>query len=59
MSSSRLTDAFTREQHLRNLESAILVLRSRTNRYEDLKQIVPRALGALEQIQPGQLLEIS
>lgn len=49
-------------QHQQNLEQAeisVLVMAARTNRFEDLNPLVPRALTALESIQPGDVVRIT
>lgn len=41
------------QQNVAALGVAVLLLRAKSNRYEDLKPLVPQALAALDQIQPG------
>ena len=47
-----------REQDLATFKLAILVLIARSNRYDDLKPLIPRALDALRVIKPGEVVEI-
>jgi hypothetical protein len=46
------------QQNLKSQRIAILILISKSNRYEDLKPIVPRALVSLNSIQPGDIVRI-
>ncbi len=46
------------EQNLANRKIALLVLSARSNQIEDLMPIVPAALAALRNIQPGQILKV-
>jgi predicted nuclease of predicted toxin-antitoxin system len=41
------------QQNLAAFGIAVLLLRARSNRYDDLKPLIPKALAALNQIQPG------
>ena len=47
------------QQLLPRFDIAVLVLRARTNRLEDLAPLVPRVLEALPTLRPGQSAEIS
>src|SRR5713101_5275981 len=47
-----------REQKLATLKLAVLVLFSRSNRYEALKPLIPLALDALRTVRPGDVVEI-
>ena len=47
-----------REHDLTTFKLAILVLVARSNRYDDLKPLIPRALDALNVIKPGEVVEI-
>jgi len=47
-----------REQEVATFKLAILVLISRSNRYEDLKPLIPRALDALRIVKAGEVVEI-
>lgn len=46
------------QQNLAKFNIAVLILRAKTNRYEDLKKLVPQALLALENIQPGSAIRV-
>ncbi len=46
------------QQNLSALGIAALILRAKTNKYLDLKPLVPKILAALTQIQPGNLVII-
>lgn len=46
------------QQNLRNSKIAILVLVATSNRYEDLKPVIPACLSALQGIKPGQVKTI-
>ena len=41
------------QQNLRTFHLGVLILAAQTNKYEDLKPLVPRALEALKSLQPG------
>lgn len=41
------------QQNLRAFDLGVLILSAKTNKYEDLKPLVPRALEALTLLQPG------
>jgi hypothetical protein len=43
------------QQNLVSLKIAFLILRAKTNKYNTLKELVPKALAALENIQPGNI----
>ncbi|MFN0110888.1 MAG: DUF5615 family PIN-like protein [Blastocatellia bacterium] len=47
------------QQNLAAFGIAVLILRAKTNKYPDLKLLVPRALFALAQIQPGDVVIIT
>ena len=44
------------QQNIAALGLAVLLLRAKSNRYEDLKPLVPQVLAALDQIQPGTII---
>ena len=46
------------QQNLAERLIAILILCAPTNRLADLKRLVPAALGALDSIEPGQVIRI-
>lgn len=46
------------QQNITSLNIAVLILRAKTNTYSDLKPLVPQALAALDQIQPGEIVII-
>jgi predicted nuclease of predicted toxin-antitoxin system len=46
------------QQNLSTLNLSVLILRARTNKYLDLKRLVPQALAALDQIRPGEVIVI-
>ena len=46
------------QQNLRNLKFAILVLRTRTNKLEDIVPHLPEILGILRSIKPGEVQRI-
>src|SRR5262245_13865780 len=43
------------QQNLLSLKISCLILRAKNNRYNTLKELVPKALAALEKIQPGDI----
>jgi predicted nuclease of predicted toxin-antitoxin system len=47
-----------RQQNLNALNIPILLLVAGSNRYQDLKALVPEALAALEQIKPGEIVRV-
>jgi hypothetical protein len=47
-----------REHDFSQLNIAVLLLVARSNRYEDLKLLVPRSLQALAQIKAGQVIVV-
>ncbi len=47
------------QQNVASLEIAVLILRAKTNKYRDLKPLVPQILAALNQIQPGEIVILS
>jgi predicted nuclease of predicted toxin-antitoxin system len=46
------------QQNLRGLNIAIMILITKSNRYDDLKPRVPQALQALKSVQPGSVVRI-
>ncbi|HWQ34063.1 MAG TPA: DUF5615 family PIN-like protein [Blastocatellia bacterium] len=46
------------QQNLAALNLAVLILRARSNKYDDLKPLIPAALDALVSIQPGTVVVI-
>lgn len=46
------------EQNLTNRYISLLVLDARSNQIEDLTPIIPAALAALREIQPGQIVRV-
>jgi hypothetical protein len=46
------------QQNVKSLQLAVLVLVARRNKYELLKPLIPKALEALESIQPGSVIRI-
>jgi hypothetical protein len=46
------------EHDFSSLNIAVLLLVARSNRYEDLKLLVPRALRDLAEIRPGQVIVV-
>ncbi len=46
------------QQNLSAAGVGIIVLKAPTNRLADLVPLMPRVLGALTSVQPGQLIEI-
>ncbi len=46
------------QQNLRSFQIAVLLLTAKSNRYQNLKPLVPRALEALESVQPGSVIRI-
>jgi hypothetical protein len=46
------------QQNLSNVEIAVVVLRARTNRFSDLKPLVPKILEALKDAEPGQVIHV-
>jgi predicted nuclease of predicted toxin-antitoxin system len=46
------------QKKLASLKIALLILRARNNKYTTLKELVPRALVALEDIHPGDIVFI-
>jgi predicted nuclease of predicted toxin-antitoxin system len=47
------------QQNLRALNISILILVAKSNRYQDLKSLAPKALDALKQIQSGETLRVT
>lgn len=47
------------QQNLKSLDIADLILIARSNKYTDLKPLIPRALEALKSAQPGDVVRIS
>ena len=46
------------QQNLRGLNLAIMILVSKSSRYDDLVPLVPQAIQALKSIQPGSVVRI-
>ncbi|MFN7999192.1 MAG: DUF5615 family PIN-like protein [Bryobacteraceae bacterium] len=46
------------QQDLNRSRIAILIVRARSNRIQDLLPVIPECLAALEQIQPGQVVRV-
>jgi predicted nuclease of predicted toxin-antitoxin system len=46
------------QQNLSSLNIALLILRARTNRFQDLKPLIPQSLTALDTISPGDIVVI-
>ena len=46
------------QQHLVSFKIAVIVLRARSNRLQDLEPLVPKLLQALESAQPGKVVFI-
>jgi hypothetical protein len=44
------------QQNLEAFGIAVMLLRAKSNRYDDLKPLVSKALAALNQIQPGTIV---
>ena len=49
----------TRQQNIRTLQIAVLVLVARGITYDDLKPLIPLALKAVDEIQTGEVVTIS
>jgi predicted nuclease of predicted toxin-antitoxin system len=47
------------QQNTTGLQIAILILISRSNAYPSLKLLLPKALEALKQIKPGEIMRVS
>ena len=47
------------QQNLRDIDLAIILLRARSNRLEDLKPLAPLILEALQTIRPGDVLQLT
>jgi hypothetical protein len=47
------------QQNLSRYRLSIIILIARTNRLDDLLPLVPKVLDALENIRPGELVEVS
>jgi len=46
------------QQKLRSLPIALMILIAKSNRYEDLKPLIPRALESLKSIRPGDVVRV-
>ena len=46
------------QQNLQSFQIAVLLLTAQSNRYQDLKPLVPLALDAVESLQPGQFVQV-
>jgi predicted nuclease of predicted toxin-antitoxin system len=44
------------QQNIRAFQIGVLILAAKTNKYEDLRPLVPRALEALPSLQPGMVV---
>lgn len=44
------------QQNLATFGIALLLIRAKSNRYDDLKPLIPKVLAALDQIQPGTIV---
>jgi predicted nuclease of predicted toxin-antitoxin system len=47
------------QQNIQGLQIAVVVLAAKRNSYVRLKPLLPRAVAAIEVIQPGQIITIS
>ena len=47
------------QQNLRDIRLAIVLLRARSNRLDDIKPLAPLVLDALETIQPGDVVQLA
>ena len=45
--------------NLTGVEMSIVVLAGRSNRFEDLKPMIPQVLAALDTIQPGDIVRVT
>src|SRR5690349_956244 len=57
--SSRSTRGVGDQQNLRGRGIAIVILRARSNRLEDLLERVPACLAAMERFRPGEVILVS
>ena len=46
------------QQNLKSFQLAVLVLIAKRNKYEVLKQLIPKALESLESLEPGSVIRI-
>ena len=46
------------QQNLKNLPFAIVVLRAKSNKIEDLRPLVPRLLTELKRAKPGMIIKL-
>ena len=46
------------QQNLRDIKYSIILIKTRTNRLEDLKPLAPLVLQALKTIQPGNVMQV-
>jgi hypothetical protein len=46
------------QQNLAGRKISILIIRTVSNDYEDIRHLIPAALDALKSIRPGQFLEV-
>jgi predicted nuclease of predicted toxin-antitoxin system len=46
------------QQNVASLGIAVLILRAKTNKYRDLKPLVPQILTELDQIKPGEVVVV-
>ena len=48
----------SREQKLADFEIGVMVMIAPSNRFEDLEPLIPRVIGALGVIKPGEAVEV-
>lgn len=46
------------QQNFTNLQIALMVLRAKSNKFEDIEPLVPKTLQNLSSIKPGQIIKI-
>ena len=46
------------QQNLKSVKIAVIVLSTRTNRFDDIQPLIPAILKALQRIKPGQIIQI-
>ena len=46
------------QQNLKSVKIAVIVLSTRTNRFDDIQPLIPAVLEALQRIKPGQIIQI-
>lgn len=47
------------QQNLGTLKIATLILTAKSNRYQDLRLLIPQALNSLKQIKPGEVARVA